>query len=84
MYSEELGAVESKYELTCTRCGARQVNFFYPSGAGLALGDVLAKDRTDSTIGRCLRCKRHTMEVTKVPEQSSPAKVQGFSKVPDK
>lgn len=74
--------VETTYELTCQHCGAKQVNFKYASGAGLVLGSVLPFDRSDVTIGRCLRCKRHKMKVTKVPEPPPPPPVKGFSKIP--
>lgn len=82
MPQRDTRVVEATYELTCQHCGAKQVNFQYPSGAGLVLGSVLNHDPTDSSIGRCLRCKRYKMKVTKVPDPPPPPPLKGFSKIP--
>ena len=83
MPPRDVRVVETQYELTCSACGSKQVNFRYPGGAGLRIGSTVPYDRTDSSIGRCLRCKKYKMVVTKVPEPPPPEKPKGFSKVPE-
>lgn len=82
MPPRDVRVVETNYELTCGFCGAKIVNFKYPGGAGLRVGSTIPYDRTDSVIGRCFKCKRYKMMVTKVPDPPPPEKPKGFSKVP--
>jgi hypothetical protein len=77
------GVVETKYILECTIDGFK-LKLHYPGGVGFKIGDMFPYDPSDSTLGRCPKCLRHSMKVVWVPEPPPPPKPQGFDKVPEK
>lgn len=52
------------------------------ASAKMKVGDVPYKSPNNPEFGKCKRCRRKKMVVTKVPSFESPGKLQGFWKPP--
>jgi hypothetical protein len=67
-------------EATCTVDGWKK-KFKFVNGMRLRVGDPLPRGE-DPNFDTCMRCKRKSMRVTKVPEAPSPLPPRGFWRVP--
>jgi hypothetical protein len=64
-----VNALFKEHELQCTfpGCGFKQL-LDQAESAGWKVGDIVPFSRAHPEIGRCNKCKRHMMKVTKAPE----------------
>lgn len=51
-------------------------------GAGMKVGDLVYKDPENEVFGRCVKCKRHSLRITKAPPPPELPKPVGFWKIP--
>lgn len=45
-------------------------------------GDNVYRDPQNQNMGKCLKCKRHSLVITKAPDHSTTVKPKGFWRVP--
>lgn len=70
------------HEVRCTTCGMR-ASVPLEECAGLAVGDRVYVDPENARVGRCTKCSRRTLVVTKVPEPLRQPALQGFWRMPE-
>lgn len=75
--------IAGKYTLECQHpgCGGKLIAE-QNHGVGWSVGTIVPMDPSVPTYGRCPRCKRYNLKVTKAPEPPPPAKPKGFTKIP--
>jgi hypothetical protein len=74
----------SDYEAACDYPGCGwTTKVRMHSGVGLKVGDLVYRDPENEVFGRCVKCKRRSLRITKVPPQESPPDPKGFWKLPD-
>jgi hypothetical protein len=71
------------YETACSYpgCGYTAIIKMHP-GAGVKVGDLVYRDPEREAFGRCVKCKRYSMKVTKAPTPPLPPSPKGFWKIP--
>ena len=75
--------LSSKYTLRCTWEGCDgEVIVEQNHGVGWKLGQRVPMDPTNQFYARCPKCKRHNMEIIKVPTFAKQTAPKGFTKVP--
>ena len=74
---------DGEFWLKCRHCGSLR-KVLHHINCGWQVGYVVPHDGSDSTIGRCLRCKRYTMEVVQVPPEPEQVPPEGFDMIPQK
>lgn len=70
-----------KVELTCESCGQHHL-VSAEACAQLKVGDAPYKDPRNPEFGKCKRCRKRKLVVTRVPFSLPPEKPRGFWKVP--
>lgn len=77
--------IMGSYTAVCTfaGCGGSRI-FQQGMSAGLRPGDMVQPDPSNEEFGKCPRCKRYTLKITKAPEAPPPPPPVGFSKVPER
>jgi hypothetical protein len=75
--------LDGDYEAACTHPGCGWTNKFRMQANLLNTGDSIPRDPTNGEFGKCRKCKRHSLTVTKVPARvlTTPGH-PGFWKVP--
>ena len=69
-----------EYELTCTHPGCEGKRLIdQAETAGWVLGTVVPFSPAHPEVGRCHKCKRHTMKVTKAPDPPPPRGPKGWA-----
>lgn len=76
-YQEKL---EGDYEARCPTCGWT-TKLRLHTGCGLNIGDTAYNDSSHGVSG-CLKCKRTSLVITKVPAPPVPPSPKGFWKIP--
>ena len=51
-------------------------------GMKLQVGDKVYRDPSNERVGKCVKCKRYSLVITKVPEGTGPVQPRGFWKIP--
>jgi hypothetical protein len=70
-----------EYEIECQGCGARRKISDYTS-CGWVVGQMVGKDPSDPSYGRCFKCSRYALKVVKTPVLSPKPDAVGFTKIP--
>ena len=72
-----------EYELTCTfpGCGFKQL-IEQSESAGWAPGTAVPFSQAHPEVGRCNKCKRHMMAVSKAPDPPPRPGPKGWVRVP--
>lgn len=76
--------MQGDYEVACDHPGCGwTAKLRLNLGMKLQPGDRVYQDPSNEAVGKCRKCKRYSLKITKVPAPLPPDKPKGFWKIPE-